>query len=535
MGMKKTGIPYKRADLDGTYDAIVIGSGMGGLTVAALLSRYSGKRVLVLERHYVAGGYTHAFTRPGYDWDVGIHYIGEVQNPRSEMRQVMDAVTDGQVEWAPMGPVYDKIILGDDEYDFVTGIENFKNRLKGYFPDESVAIDRYVDLVKKSVASGQLYFAEKAIPPVAARIAGPMMRRKFLKYSRRTTRQVLEELTSNQTLISVLTGHWGDYGLPPAQSSFAIHAMVANHYFEGGNYPIGGASVIAAGAESVIARSGGQILINAEVQQILVEKGQATGVRMADGREIRARTVISGAGVALTYGKLLPKETVGRSGFPALMRQVGPSVGHLCLYLGFDETAGQLGLEKPNLWMYPDGNHEANFQAFYNDPSAQMPVVYASFPSAKDPAFEDRYPGKSTIDLITLARMDWFEQWQGSRWKNRGEEYDAFKDDLSARMLEVLFNRLPQLRGKVDHAELSTPLTTQHFCAYENGELYGLDHTPARFESRFLRPHTPVKNLFLTGQDICSAGVGGALFGGVLCASAITNRNMIGVVQRDRR
>ena len=71
---------YKQLTLDPSWDAIVIGSGIGGLTAAALLSKHGGKRVLVLERHYTAGGYTHGFHRPGYEWDVGVHYIGDVQD-----------------------------------------------------------------------------------------------------------------------------------------------------------------------------------------------------------------------------------------------------------------------------------------------------------------------------------------------------------------------------------------------------------------------------------------------------------------------
>ena len=70
------GIPYKQAQLADAWDAIVIGSGIGGLTAAVLLGMHGGKRVLVLERHYVVGGFTHAFRRPGYEWDVGVHYIG---------------------------------------------------------------------------------------------------------------------------------------------------------------------------------------------------------------------------------------------------------------------------------------------------------------------------------------------------------------------------------------------------------------------------------------------------------------------------
>ena len=126
---------YKqKLELEEHYDAIIIGSGMGSLTTAALLSK-EGKKVMVLERHYTAGGFTHVFKRRGYEWDVGIHYIGEVQNPNTAIRKMFDYVSNNQLEWADMGEVYDKIIIGDKTYDFVKGVENFKAQMIEYFPN----------------------------------------------------------------------------------------------------------------------------------------------------------------------------------------------------------------------------------------------------------------------------------------------------------------------------------------------------------------------------------------------------------------
>ncbi len=120
-----------------------------------------------------------------------------------------------------------------------------------------------------------------------------------------------------------------------------------------------------------------------------------------------------------------------------------------------------------------------------------------------------------------------FEAWADTRWKKRGEEYDQLKEKMAQRLLEELYKQLPQVKGKVDCYELSTPLTTQHFVNYDKGEIYGLDHTPKRFRQRFLKPRTPIKNLFLTGQDIISVGVGSALFSGVLTATALTGKNVL--------
>jgi all-trans-retinol 13,14-reductase len=125
------------------------------------------------------------------------------------------------------------------------------------------------------------------------------------------------------------------------------------------------------------------------------------------------------------------------------------------------------------------------------------------------------------VEVITAAPYEWFEPWAGTRWKHRPAEYDAFKARLADRMLEALYQQMPQLRGTVAFSEISTPLTTAHFAGYGRGELYGLDHTPTRFRQGFLKPATPIPGLYLTGQDIVTCGVSGALFGGVLTATTL--------------
>ena len=155
----------KNPALASKYDAIIIGSGMGSLTTAAILAK-EGKKVLVLEKHYTAGGFTHVFKRKGFEWDVGIHYIGEVQRPNSVIKKLFDYVSDAKLEWADMGDVYDKIIIGDKEYDFVKGTQNFKAKLTEYFPDEKDAIDNYVNLVFEAIKTSQNFYISKAISPM---------------------------------------------------------------------------------------------------------------------------------------------------------------------------------------------------------------------------------------------------------------------------------------------------------------------------------------------------------------------------------
>jgi all-trans-retinol 13,14-reductase len=132
-----------------------------------------------------------------------------------------------------------------------------------------------------------------------------------------------------------------------------------------------------------------------------------------------------------------------------------------------------------------------------------------------------------------LLPYDWFKKWEGTDWHKRGDDYKALKEELAQPMLEQLYRVAPQLRGKVDHYEVSTPLSTKHFSGHPHGEIYGASHTPKRFRQDFLRAHTPVKNLFLTGQDIITCSIAGGTMGGMLCASAVLKKNLLWTVKNE--
>lgn len=517
----------KNVRLAAQYDTIIIGSGIGSLTAGAILAK-EGHKVLILERHYTAGGFTHIFKRKGYEWDVGIHYIGEVQRPNSAIKRLFDYISNGELKWADMGEVYDRIIIGNKSYDFVKGVSNFKQKMLEYFPEEKDAIEEYVRLVfAANKASGKFYMA-KALPNLVSGVIGGMMRRGYYKYSDRTTYDVLRSLTSNEELIKVLSGQYGDYGLPPKQSSFAMHASVARHYFSGGNFPIGGSSQIVKTVDPIIENAGGTILISAEVEEVIIENNRAKGVLMKDGKTFYADTVISGAGIFTTYNKLLPDAISQKYQLKEQLQKISPSVSHACLYIGLKGSPQALELPKSNLWIYPDdADHDTCVERYLKDINAPFPVVYVSFPSAKDPDWSNRYPDRSTIDIITLVPFETFALWEGSRWMKRGAAYNELKEKIAQRLLKELYKQLPHLEDHVDYYELSTPLTTQHFINYAKGEIYGLDHTPDRFRQKFLKPRTPIKGFYLTGQDIVTAGIGAALFSGLITSSAITGINFM--------
>ena len=137
------------------------------------------------------------------------------------------------------------------------------------------------------------------------------------------------------------------------------------------------------------------------------------------------------------------------------------------------------------------------------------------------------FPGRSTVEVVTFVPFEAFASWRDTKWKRRGAAYDSLKQSLAARLQAALERHVPTVAGRVDYAELSTPVTTRHFMNYEKGEIYGISSTPARFGMRVVGARTPIRDLYLTGQDVASLGVVGALFGGVICASAVLKKNLI--------
>lgn len=518
--MKRIGRRYRPGRPDNHYDTIVVGSGIGGLANAALLSKL-GKKVCVLEQHYTAGGFTHSYEREGYEWDVGVHYVGDVHKPWSTLRRIFDVISDGQLQWAEMDEVYDRIVIEDRVYDFKKGRNNFRAMLVERFPEEEAAIDEYIATVYRSAKSAQTFFKGKVLPIPLAKAYQKVRPMLVPKENLMTVREVLESLTQNQELIAVLCGQWGDYGMVPEKASFIMHANVVKHYWDGGCYPVGGSWKIAQTIRPVIQAGGGEVFTYARVKNILIEKGKACGVVMDDGEVLRADNVVSNAGARNTFEGLLPQAEQKKYDYPRKMQKVRPSYAHLCLYVGLKGSAEELQIPKTNYWIYPGPHHEQNVAAYEKDPQADFPMVYISFPSAKDPEWDSNYPGKSTVEALTFGPYEWFEQWSEKTWNQRGEDYEQLKAELSERLLEAMYKQMPQLRGKVDYFELSTPLSTQWFQLNDRGEIYGLDHAADRFQQGWLHTITPVKNLYMTGQDVVTAGVGGALLAGLLTTAAM--------------
>jgi len=513
---------WSRQSPPGPWDTIVIGSGMGGMTCAAILALL-GERVLVLEQHYVPGGFTHSFTRRRYHWDVGVHAIGEVTE-KSLSGRLLARLAGPGLRWASLGPVYDSFDYpGGLKIDFPDSPEQFRANLVAAFPQERDGIDRYLSMVRDAARAMRGFYLARAAPPLLAPLAEWWMGRKARPALELTVRDATARCTADERLRTVLAAQWGYYGAPPSRASFGLHALVVRHFLHGAWYPVGGAQEISRGLLKTVADRGGWTRLQADVQEVLVERGRAAGVRLAGGEVLRAPRVVSAAGVLATARRMLP-ESCREAAWTRELEGLRPGPAHLCLYLGFKGDIRAAGAGSANRWFYRTWDAEEETWRVDGwqggSPLPEAPVLYCSFPSLKDPEHDPGPEQRHTGEVVTFAPWDAFSRWRESGWRKRGEDYDRFKADLQARMLAQFFEHMPALKPLLDFVDLSTPLSTDHFCRPVAGSIYGLEPTPERFRCARLRPRSPIPGLFFAGSDVASGGVMGAMGGGILAAIA---------------
>lgn len=503
------------------WDYIVVGSGMGGMTTAALLSKL-GKRVLVLEQHYIPGGFTHTFARKGWEWDVGVHAVGEVSE-KSMPGRLLSKITDGRLKWQKLGSVYDEFYWPEGlRIDFPDTPDAFRANLLEAFPEEEVAIDAYLAHIRRVAKAMRSYYLARTVPRALSGLADRFLAGDAQKYFMQSTKEVVDSITDNDKLRAVFTAQWGYYGSVPSRSSFAIQALVVKHFQWGAYYPIGGSGAVAKELLTTVAESGGWTRICADVDEIVIEGGQAVGVKLTGGEVIRSTAVISAAGIQSTVSRLLP-ESYREQDWAKEVVSLPASSAHVCLYIGFEGDIREAGASGANKWFYDTWNMEDDVWQIDPTPGAPVPpakVLYCSFPSLKDPAHAPGQRELHTGEVVTFVPWELFAEWRDARWRKRGAEYDALKQRLQDVLLEQLLTRMPGLRDKVKYVELSTPVSTEHFCRPMMGAIYGIEPTPERFQNKDLRPRSRVKNLFFAGSEVATVGVMGAMMGGVLAATS---------------
>ncbi|MBL7252754.1 2Fe-2S iron-sulfur cluster-binding protein [Paractinoplanes lichenicola] len=489
-------------------DVVVIGSGMGGLAAARAITQFGGRRVLVLEQHYTLGGMTHEFSRGGrFEFGTGLHYMSADAGP------FLGFMTDGRVQLNPLPDDYDALHFPGFDFTVPATKEKLRQRLAEQFPDETSAVDGFLKTVRRAMTG---LAARNVLATVSPGGRGTGLLPRLFPATYRSVREQVELSFRDPRLRAIMAARWGLYGTPPESSAFGAHASVPLTFFMAGTaHPVGGPKELGRIVLEILSSYGVELRPRQRVNDIVVERGRVTGLDVEDtatGRRyhVRTGTVVSAAGVRNTYGLIGRDEDL--AGLPA-----EPSA--LMLFLGMHKSPAEFGLRGENHWLMPDleGRHQPPGEG----------TLYVSFASMNNPAARFH-----TVEVVELVDPRVVDEWRGTHDEERPESYRKLKAELTERLITRLDQRWPGFRSAIAFAELATPLSFETFQHSVKGSFYGLAATPQRLRSPHASARTPVKGLFVAGQDVWGPGVVGALAGGLLAAGAVLKGRQVGRMWR---
>jgi phytoene dehydrogenase-like protein len=483
------------------HDVIVVGAGIGGLTAAALLA-HRGLKVLVVEQHYLPGGYCTSWERGvrrgnqrlRYVFDAGVHDISGL-GPRGPVRNLIRQLgIEAQLDWRRMRHEY---ILPNLRLKIPHRLEDFVTLLGAHFPSERQSLVAF--FAEMEAVYHELYADVERTGGVPC---PPRTVEEMLVYPRRHPHafhwmeipfEVMLDTYFHDThlkqLLSVLTGYLSD---DPGALTVAAMAPIFGYYIDGGYYPAGGSQAFADALVGAIRRSGSHVRLRTPVRHIRIERGRALGIETANGEVHRAEAVISNADVRRTFLELVGCEHLPTD-FSRQISALQPSTSAFTVFLGVD--------------FVPDVEP---ITMVVTEKGEKMGL---SIPSKVDPGLAP--PGHASLVLITLI-----PQVEATSWDRQVSGYGQRKRRFGDTLIALAESILPGLRKHVVYRQDGSPATFARYAWTTGGAIYG----PAAGQWQLARK-TPIERLYLAGAGVFpGAGVEAVVISGTLAADAVCGR-----------
>ena len=479
---------------EGEFDAVIIGSGLGGLSCAASFAR-QGFRPLVLEQHYVPGGYASTFKRPGgFVFDVSLHSttVGQ-RNGVWNLIQGFPEIKD--VEFVSRSHLYRAIF---PDYDYRVPQRDLKKyiaMLIGFFPEEEQGIRGIFedmeglsrDINKYSQAGGQIDMSRF-----------PQDFPYLFKSYNITWGALVDTRIENPKLKALISSLWGYYGLPPSRLACLYYALPTLSYIQGGGfYPIGTSQKISDAFVKFIEDKGGKVKLKSKVAKILVKDHVAYGVRTADGTEYKAKVVVSNANAYDTFLNMMDEKEFLKD-YVAKFEEYSVSLSSFQVFLGLKkDLVGELGIEDSEIF----------YAAGYDDDAYYKSMLEADVENSGYGLmlYDNVYrgyslEGKNTVNILTLQGYSHWEKYEADYWKGNKKEYRAEKDRIADVLIQKVEKTvLPGLTEAIEIKEIGTPLTNVRYTGHYRGAIYGWDQTMNNTGPNRVPHSTPIENLYLAG------------------------------------
>ncbi len=492
------------------YDDIVIGAGMGGLTVGALLAR-SGRRVCVLEAHDQPGGYAHTFTVRGFKFCAQVHYIfncGEGEPIHDILVRLGLAHRIAFERLDPEG--FDHVVVGGSRFRIPSGLSKFRERLIHYHPHAAEPIRKYFAVIGAiGDELDQLGDVPETLSPRV--IAKGLYRfRHLVRYLRWTLGDLFEHVKMPEQVRAILAGQCGDYLLPPRDVSLLLHVALVVNYDRGAYYPKQHYfHFVEAIADYVRNAPGSTLLLEHEVERIEVDRGRVRGVVTKDGNRFTADRFISNVDPQITA------RLAGEQHFAKHRERLRYeySCGTFTIYLALkDLDLREHGFGSHNTWHYP----HADIDRIYDDQllrgNLDDPWLFLSTPTLHSGEPGLCPPGHQILEIATSCDHDtWARLRKGDR-----RAYNKEKKKVRERILDVL--EAQYVPGLHDHIALSlsgTPATNARFCRAPAGNAYGAALTPKNVGFGRGPYRTPLENLWMVNATAGFPSVAGVMGAGL--------------------
>jgi phytoene dehydrogenase-like protein len=508
---------FGRTLKENEYDAIIIGSGLGGLSCAAAFAR-QGFKPLVIEQHYKVGGYATTFDRPGgFEFDVSLHSTSVAD--RSGIHNLIPGFPEiEEVEFEPHPNLYRVIFPDHDIRVPQKNISAYITHLVTLFPEEKPGIEGIFEDMKGITNDiGKFSSAGGKIDMNTFPSEFPYLFKSF----NRSWGNLVDARLKDPKLKAIVSSLWVYYGLPPSKLSPYYYAMPTYGYLhQGGYYPRGKSQKISDAFERYIEKHGGEIIIKNKVEKILTNDDSAFGVITEDGKELTAKVIVSNANAHDTFNKMLDDKSLVNDYLDKL-EKFSVSLSSFQVFLGLNKNLiKEASITDSEIFYNTSYDLEADYESMKKaelDNSGFSITLYDNVYKGYSPE------GKNTINIMTLQGFDHWEKYNEDYFKDKKKEYNKEKNRMADILIDKVENKiLPGLKDAIEVKEIGTPLTNIRYTSNYRGAIYGFDQTIDNSGQNRLGHATPIRNLYLSGAwSKPGHGYGGVIYGGLLCFAEI--------------
>ena len=504
-----------------TFDTVVIGSGLGGLTAAALLSK-AGQKVCVLERNHGLGGAASAFKVGALTIEASLHQTADPRDPRDPKHHILKelGILD-DLEWVPISPFFS--VRGGpvgEPFDLPHGFARARQALAERFSDQSRAIDRVLGQIERIHAGVATLGEARAEHSLGKLVRGALSLRPVLAGWRTSLAEVLaREFGDNEALKCALAANLGYYADDPAKLWWPFFAVAQGGYLaSGGAYIKGGSRQLSMKLAKVVTKSGGLVRLGREAVAMTVGDGatRPTQVRHVDRKsrgneeQITARTVLANCAPAAVAGMLTGPM---RGALEAAYAGRALSVSLFNAHFGVREPPSSVGLERYSTIVLPEwikalGDTAGSARVLGEAPTGRLPTLGIANFGAIDAGVAQGAP-----TLVSVVGLDHIGNWAGLTKDAERERRERWLDAILGELDRIY----PGFAGTVTEKTLLTARSMRDYLNTPDGAIYGFAPRPPErpFWTGLPRSsRTPIPGLYLASAFGGSGGFTGAMLAG---------------------